>query len=135
MTTFRLSAMGICSALMACSHAPQTQPVTSAEPAATISRRAENPHDSAADRLAAARCDHEQTCGNVGYGKKYTSRQTCIAQVRGSMVNDLGAYDCLRGFDPNAISACVNALGTEDCGHPIDTLATIDKCRHNTVCP
>jgi hypothetical protein len=139
MTTLRRTAMGMVGALLACgscSHEPQSpEPVTSIQPPPTLSQRAENPHNSDADRLAAARCDREQTCGNIGLSQRYTSRHECIAQVQNSVVNDLAAYDCPRGLDPNAVTACVNAIGTEACSQRIDTIASVGKCRHDAVCP
>jgi hypothetical protein len=89
---------------------------------------------SVANRLAEARCDREQTCNNVGAGQKYTSRAVCIDQMRGSLANDLNAYECPRGIDDAQLHECMTAIRTEECGHPFDTLSRMEKCRTGALC-
>ena len=45
------------------------------------------------DKLATARCDQEQGCNNIGPGAKFASRDVCLNQIRGSIGNDLNAYN------------------------------------------
>jgi hypothetical protein len=87
------------------------------------------------DRLASARCDREQSCDNVGEGKKYVSRHVCMEQLRGHIDNDLNAYQCPGGIDETAVTHCVSAIGAEECGaHPVEALTRIDKCRAGAMC-
>ncbi|HLK36842.1 MAG TPA: DUF6184 family natural product biosynthesis lipoprotein [Polyangiaceae bacterium] len=86
------------------------------------------------DQLTTARCDRENTCNNVGDGRKYASRQVCIDQMRGSVANDLNPYKCPRGIDRANLDACLTAIQSEECGHPLDTLSRIDKCRAGALC-
>jgi hypothetical protein len=85
-------------------------------------------------QLATARCDQEQACKNIGPGAKYDSRAVCTDQIRGSIGNDLNAYNCPRGLDRDAIDHCMAAIRNEECSRPIDTLARIDKCRTGMLC-
>lgn len=87
------------------------------------------------ERLATARCNREQTCDNVGNGKKYASRQVCMEQLRGGIANDLNPYQCPGGIDGAAVDACISAVGAEECGaHPIEAITRIDKCRNGAMC-
>jgi hypothetical protein len=87
------------------------------------------------DRLASARCDREQSCDNVGDGKKFASRHVCMEQLRGSIGNDLNAYQCPSGINQSAVTYCVSAISAEECGaHPVETITRIDKCRSGAMC-
>jgi hypothetical protein len=86
------------------------------------------------NQLATARCDREQTCNNVGASAKYASRDVCMDQMRGSLANDLNAYDCPRGIDSAQIDRCMAAIRNEECSHPLDTLSRIEHCRTGALC-
>jgi hypothetical protein len=86
------------------------------------------------DKLASARCDREQSCNNVGGGQKYASRDVCMDQMRGSLANELNAYDCPRGIDEAQLGECMTAIRNEECGHPIDTISRMAKCRTSALC-
>jgi hypothetical protein len=85
-------------------------------------------------QLAAARCERERTCKNVGPGDKYASREVCMDQTRGSLANDLNGYDCPRGIDRDALERCTAAIRIEECNHPLDTLSRMEKCRTAALC-
>ena len=89
---------------------------------------------SVVNKLATARCDQEQGCNNVGPGAKFASRDVCLDQLRGSIGNDLNAYNCPRGLDSDATDRCLTAIKTEECSHPFDTLQRFDKCRSGAIC-
>jgi hypothetical protein len=86
------------------------------------------------DRLAAARCDQEQGCNNIGPRAKFASRATCSEQLRGSIANDLNTYSCPRGLDSDGVDRCMAAIKSEECNHPFDTLTRYDKCRTGALC-
>jgi hypothetical protein len=93
------------------------------------------PDTSVVDRLSDARCDREQTCNNVGDGKKYASRPVCLDQIRGGIANDINSYKCPGGIDTAAVEHCLAAIGDEECGaHPIEAITRIDKCRSGAMC-
>jgi hypothetical protein len=87
------------------------------------------------DRLANARCDREQTCDNVGDGRKYASRHVCMDQQKGSIANDLNSFQCPRGIDGAAVQQCLSAIGGEECGaHPVEAITRMDRCRNGAMC-
>ena len=85
-------------------------------------------------KLSAARCDREQSCKNVGPGQNYVSRDVCLDQMRGSLANDLNAYDCPRGIDESQLDRCMAAIRSEECSHPLDTISRMEKCRTGALC-
>lgn len=89
---------------------------------------------SVVNRLSEARCDREQTCNNVGAGQKYASRGVCMDQMRGSLANDLNAYNCPRGIDDAQLDQCMTSIRGEECGHPFDSLSRMEKCRTGAIC-
>lgn len=86
------------------------------------------------EKLAAARCDQEETCKNVGPKLKFASREVCLQQLNGSIGNDLNAYDCPRGLDSGALQRCISAIHDEACETPFDTLSRFAKCRTEAIC-
>jgi hypothetical protein len=90
---------------------------------------------SVVDRISSARCDREQSCNNVGDGKKYASRGVCMDQLHGAVANDLNSYQCPRGIDGPAVQECVSAIVGEECGaHPVEAITRIEKCRTGAMC-
>jgi hypothetical protein len=85
-------------------------------------------------KLSAARCDREQSCKNVGPNQKYVSRDVCLDQMRGSLANDLNAYECPRGIDESQLERCMAAIRSEECSHPLDTISRMEKCRTGALC-
>jgi hypothetical protein len=84
--------------------------------------------------LATARCQREASCNNIGGGQKYASHEVCMDQMRGSLANDLNTYNCSAGIDRVALDHCMVAIKAEECSHPLDTMARVDKCRTGALC-
>jgi hypothetical protein len=87
------------------------------------------------EQLAIARCDHEQSCNNVGVPHaKYATRSACLASMRSDMKPDLNSYDCPGGIDQRGLDRCLAAINDEGCGRPLDTLSRFDRCRASNLC-
>ncbi|MGD0678223.1 MAG: DUF6184 family natural product biosynthesis lipoprotein [Polyangiaceae bacterium] len=136
MNTLRL----VCSSLAAgaltvigCSHNTPSPVAGTEEPQGVM-----NQQNAADDRvvgdLTKARCDHEENCNDVGGGKKYASRDSCMDQVRGSTANDLNAYNCPRGIDDSALGRCLQSLRSEQCGLSMGTITRLADCRSASLC-
>ena len=120
--------------LFACGGANQPAVTGTPESQTSVTSAQKNADEAVVDRLSAARCDQEQECKNVAPGAKYASRGVCMNQLRGSIGNDLNAYNCPRGLDRDAVDRCMAAIKTEECSHPFDTLKRYDKCRTGALC-
>jgi hypothetical protein len=134
-TTFALS-LTVPGLLLACNTSSQGNPLPGTpELQASSTGPTQKLADKAVvDRLAAARCDQEEGCKNVGPAAKYASRGVCMDQIRGSIGNSLNAYACPKGLDADAVDRCMAAIKSEECSHPFDTLARFDRCRTDSVC-
>jgi hypothetical protein len=86
------------------------------------------------EQLSAARCYREQTCDNVGGGKRYTSRAVCMEQMRGSIGNDLNTYNCPLGIDREKLEHCRLKIHEESCGDPIASFNRSAACQEGALC-
>ncbi len=99
-----------------------------------VTRPQESADTEVVDKLAAARCDFEQACKNIGPGAKYASPSACMEDVRGHIASKLNTQDCPRGLDSNAVDRCMAAIRSDECSHPFDTLTRFDTCRATALC-
>lgn len=125
--------------LLACGGANQGPPVagtaaTETHPTTTTTAAANGADKSVVAQLSTARCDQEQTCNNIGDGQKYASRDVCMDKMKGDLGNDYNASDCPGGIDQSAVDRCMAAIKSEECSHPLDTMARQDKCRSGALC-
>jgi Family of unknown function (DUF6184) len=103
------------------------------EPGATTTSSA-SANESAAQSIAAARCDREQTCHNIGSGKTYASRNACVDELRDKSQTELRASECPGGVDTTQLDKCLAEVRGEKCGDPLDTLSRITACRTSSLC-
>jgi len=86
------------------------------------------------DRLTNARCDHAQSCDEVGEGKKYASRDLCVEGNRASTANDLNAVECPRGIEQGAVDRCIDAMKKQPCGVSLANISAVYECRTQALC-
>jgi len=131
----RMYAIPLTGLLFACGGANQGPAVPGTpEPHAAVTNPQNSADTAAVDRFAEARCDQEERCKNIGPGAKFASRTVCMDQLRGSIANDLNAYNCPGGLDSGGVDRCMAAIKSEECNHPFDTLTRYDKCRTGALC-
>jgi hypothetical protein len=120
---------------VACNHNDAVdQPVTTGGVYSTPSAAAPvSPR--AADEIAAARCDREQSCNNVGADRKYSTHDVCVAQLRAENQNDLTNASCPNGISSRAVEKCLADIRGEQCDHPLDTLERLRACARSSLCP
>ena len=127
-----MGALAVTGAFFACGGANQDTVAPGTETRGVANAQAND--KAVVHQLATARCEREASCKNVGPDQKYVSGEVCMDQMRGSLANDLNAYNCPRGIDSVALDHCMNAIHNEECSHPIDSLTRIDKCRTGALC-
>jgi Family of unknown function (DUF6184) len=109
-------------------------PVAGSEPPAGVTEAQNEVDRHVADKIASARCDHEDKCEHVGTGRKFATRDVCQTQLRSDTMGDLNAQKCPRGLDKEAIDRCVAAINQESCSISIDMLARVADCRSGAIC-
>ncbi|HEX8795931.1 MAG TPA: DUF6184 family natural product biosynthesis lipoprotein [Polyangiaceae bacterium] len=88
----------------------------------------------AVDQIASARCDHEDTCGNIGAGKKFERRELCMDEMRGNTAPELTAYKCPLGIDQKQLDACFKQLREQSCSFSLKHLFSADACSESALC-
>jgi hypothetical protein len=127
-------------ALAACAHAERSDPAvpgTVAYHEVTVgvaNTQASDNDQWVVEQLAAARCDREQRCGNVGDARSYASRNVCLDTMRGSIGNALNAYNCPLGIDRANLERCRVAIHEEHCGDAVATVSRAQTCRTAALC-
>ncbi len=90
--------------------------------------------DTARDQYAAARCDREERCNNVGPGRRHDTRAACLSSARADRTGSWDSADCRMGVNSNHLSDCLAAVRGQDCNNPIDDLSRLAACRSGEVC-
>lgn len=90
--------------------------------------------EDAVNHLTGRRCDREIDCNNVGAGKRYEDRGGCERKVAQDLRGELGPTVCSYGIREDRLGECMQALRTETCANPIDTMSRIAPCRTDQLC-
>jgi hypothetical protein len=90
--------------------------------------------DLAVERIVAARCARETACNNVGSDKHFVNHDVCARELRSKIGDDLRPSECPLGIDGSAIDKCMDAIRTESCNNPIDTISRLATCRTSELC-
>jgi hypothetical protein len=88
----------------------------------------------AADRIADARCEREQRCGNIGAGETYSSTQDCLSRVRTDWRDELNERECPGGIHQQQLDECLAQVRTEACGNALDKLSRMAECTGAQIC-
>lgn len=89
---------------------------------------------SAVESISEARCTRESRCDNVGPSKRYSSMEDCVTRVREDWREELDARACPGGISDEQLDECVNAVRSEECSSPLDTLERITECTQSQIC-
>ena len=131
--------LGVLCALLAssfaCNKETQPEPVSArSEDAPLAGMTPASRTRSAAEQIAAARCEREKECGHIGADKTYSSSQDCLARIQNDWKDDLNSRECAGGIDQHELDECVAQIRAESCGNPFDTLARITECTQGQIC-
>lgn len=85
----------------------------------------------ARDRLAAARCDHYKTCGDIAKDKKYDTLDSCLTREKADIDKDWKVDDC-SNIDNDRLSACLAAVTGKKCDMLFHTSPS--ECAESKVC-
>jgi hypothetical protein len=87
----------------------------------------------AMSKIAAARCERQVECGNIGPHGRFPTRVECIDHTQSYPRDGLSAHDCPL-VDRQGLNSCVQAIRHEDCGNSADTIARVNACRSANLC-
>jgi hypothetical protein len=83
--------------------------------------------------IAAARCDREIRCKNVGPDGKYKSRGECIVEMQKDKRDDFSVASC-PAVDTKKLEGCVQEIQREKCGNPLDVFNRYEMCKSGSLC-
>jgi hypothetical protein len=91
--------------------------------------------DSAAWRLAGARCKHASACNEIGGSRTYASMDACMGKSRGEAQDNLRAANCPRGVDSARLESCLSSVAAEACSGIGSGFNRSMTCRTSQLCP
>jgi hypothetical protein len=84
--------------------------------------------------IADATCDREQSCGTIGPGGYFHSREECMATVRAKTERGVSAAQCHGGVDRDAYQRCLDSLEAGECDRPGDAITRAARCDAADLC-
>lgn len=107
-------------------------------PAASPELEARTTAAEAANRVAAARCEREQKCENIGPEKRHASVEQCLSSVHEGMDRELGGdEDCKKGVLMSDLEQCLSETREQDCSGPAEAINAIGRakqCSSSDLC-
>jgi hypothetical protein len=85
-------------------------------------------------RLAEATCEREQSCGTIGPGAYFKSREDCIGSMHTKLDPELNPSMCPRGIDRGAFEGCISSLRSNECTQPSDQITRAARCSPSDLC-
>jgi hypothetical protein len=87
----------------------------------------------AVGKIAAARCDREARCDNVGATQTFATRCDCITTMANYKLAHVNFKECPLGLAEPKVEKCLLLIGAED--RTADrALERINACRATTLC-
>jgi hypothetical protein len=90
--------------------------------------------EEALGKIANATCDREQSCGTIGPGAYFKSREECLATVRDKTVRGVSQVDCPGGIDRGAFQSCLDSLEAGQCSAGADAITRSARCEASELC-
>lgn len=91
-------------------------------------------HRQAIARITTAICDREQSCGTIGPGAYFGSREECQRTVSEKYTKELGAEACPDGLDQGSLDACLGSIEATECVQPGDAITRSARCPTSSIC-
>jgi hypothetical protein len=85
-------------------------------------------------RIANATCDREQSCGTIGPGAFFKSREECFALFRERTAKGVNQGACPGGISSAGLRQCLASLDASECSQPGDAITRSAKCDAADLC-
>jgi len=85
-------------------------------------------------RIANATCDREQSCGTIGPGAFFKSREECFALFHDRTAKGVNQGACPGGVSSAGLDACLSSLAASECSQPGDAITRTAKCDPVDLC-
>lgn len=130
-----LGSLGIVAACAASQQAPPPQepiPGTASEDGVTAEQRVAD--EQVVERIAAARCDRDESCNRIGPGAVYRNREDCMTRKRLTVLQDVNAGKCPGGIGEVALNRCIKSIENGSCDMPGQIIGETSHCHLSVLC-
>lgn len=86
------------------------------------------------ERLADATCQREQSCGTIGPGAYFGTREQCMATMRSKLLPKLNVSECPGGIDKDVVDSCITSFEASECAQPGDAITRNARCPTADLC-
>jgi hypothetical protein len=90
--------------------------------------------ETAREAAAQRTCDYYARCNEIGPGRNYESRDTCLTKQRSNWLDLWSTDACVNRINSANLDMCLRAIDNTQCGNVLDYLATLSKCQRSDVC-
>jgi hypothetical protein len=90
--------------------------------------------EEALGKIANATCDREQSCGTIGPGAYFKTREECLTTARAKTVRGVSQVDCPGGIDRAAFQRCLDSLEAGQCASASDAITRTARCDASDLC-
>jgi hypothetical protein len=84
--------------------------------------------------IAAARCEREVRCNNVGADGAFASQEECVASVEPATRSQLEARQCPAGVEQVELDECVEEVRDQDCTSTTGSIELVAECSTSELC-
>jgi hypothetical protein len=117
----------------ACAEGGATNVVIETAPTTPADLRAQGWEHTIA-RIANATCDREQSCGTIGPGAFFKSREECVAFFTQRTEKSVNEQACGGGVSSAGLDRCLSSLTASECSQPGDAITRSAKCEAADLC-
>lgn len=86
------------------------------------------------ERISDAACDREQSCGTIGPGAYFTSREECLGVMRTKLSPKLTHQNCPMGIAKGALDDCIAGYQASECAQPGFAITRNVHCSVSDLC-
>jgi hypothetical protein len=86
------------------------------------------------EKIATATCDREQSCGTIGPGAYFATREDCLRAVREKSQKTYNPSQCPGGIEQKALEDCLASLDANQCAQPGDSIDRAARCPPKDLC-
>jgi hypothetical protein len=91
-------------------------------------------HEQVVQRIAEATCERERSCGTIGPGAYFSSREQCLESVAQKYRPQLDPGQCPQGIDRRELDSCLESLEAGQCANPSDQITRSARCSASDLC-
>jgi hypothetical protein len=86
------------------------------------------------ETIAGGTCDREQSCGTIGPGAYFGTRDDCMTAVRDKTSKAISPSMCPGGIDLKSVEKCLASLEANQCVGPGDAITRAARCAPDDLC-